>query len=218
MIRTLKFLGVAAIAALAMSSMMASIASADDLTAESYPTTLTGNDDEVDTIFSVDNGPIKCTTSDYDATITGPTTTITVTPTVSGCTFAGLAASVNFNGCHYLLHINGGGLTTGTVDIVCSGKEITVTAPTVGTAKCVVHVPAQTGLGTGTGTNIGTETTRELTLHLAITGIKYSQTAGTAETGNCATADNTVNGTLAGKARITGEVDGGTTHVGIFLS
>jgi hypothetical protein len=52
-------------------------------------------------------------------------------------------------------------------------------------------------------------------LDINITNIKYSQTMGTSETGNCATADNTTGGTWTGTAILTGSVGG---HVGIFLS
>jgi hypothetical protein len=86
----------------------------------------------------------------------------------------------------------------------------------VGTPKCIIHVPEQTDLTKVTGTNIGAGATREITLDINITNIKYSQTMGTAETGNCATADNTTGGTYTGAAVVTGSVAG--AHVGIFLS
>jgi len=199
--------------------MLASIASADDLTAESYPVTLTGNEDGTPGIAVTHGGEIKCTTVKVQGTLKEASTTITLTPSVSGCTFAGLSATANFNGCDFLVHIDGEGKTTGSVDAVCpAGKEITLTAPSVGTAKCILHAPAQTGVRLGTGTNIGAGATREVTLHLNLTGVKYSQTAGTAETGNCATADNTTNGSFTSKALATGENETTGAHIGIFLS
>jgi hypothetical protein len=121
------------------------------------------------------------------------------------------------NGCTYRGNIEAGTGTKATVDILCTGtNEITVTAPSVGTKKCIVHIPAQTGLTSGTGTNIGSGSTREGTGDINITNIKYSQTSGTAETGNCATADNTTGGTYTGTAVFTGSVAG--AHVGVFLS
>jgi hypothetical protein len=120
------------------------------------------------------------------------------------------------NGCQYRINILAIG-TTGSFDIVCTGSnEITITAPAVGTKKCIKHIPAQTDLTTVTATNIGTGTTREITLDINITNIKYSQTMGTSETGNCATADNTTGGTWTGTAVFTGSVSG--VHIGIFLS
>ena len=220
MIRNLKFLGLALVAALAMSSVVASMASADVITSEASSTTLTGGQEGTD-VFQVHGGEIKCTTVKYTGSIaSNPASFATVTPTYSGCTFAGLAATVNTNGCSYKVNVTAGaGITTGTVDVVCAeGKEITVTAPSIGTAKCIVHVPAQTGLTSGTAANVGTTTTREITLTIAINNIKYNQTAGTAETGNCATADNTTGGTYNGKALVTGENAAGTAHLGIFLS
>jgi hypothetical protein len=133
----------------------------------------------------------------------------------------GLASTIDMNGCDYLVHVSlTAGDTTGTVDVVCPvGQEITVTAPAVGTKKCIVHVPPQTGLTTGTGTNVGSAgPTSEITLSLALTGLKYSQTAGTAESGNCLTADNTTTGTYTGKALITGEDENTGAHIGLLLS
>jgi hypothetical protein len=216
----LKLLGLAAVAALALSSFTASVASADVLTVESLPTTLTGAQEGLD-VLKVHAGETRCTTVKYQGTVaTSPTTTITVTPTFSGCTFTGLAGAIDMNGCDYLFHINSAaGTTTGTTDIVCpAGQEITITAPAVGTKKCIVHIPPQTGLGSVTYTNVGVPPTSELTLSLALTGIKYSQTAGTAESGNCLTADSTTTGTYTGKALITGENETTGAHIGLLLS
>jgi hypothetical protein len=227
MIRNLKFLGLALVAALAMSSVVASMASADVITSEKAGvTTLTGKQEGTD-VFKVHGGQVNCTTVNYSGSFTTGASNVLVAPTYSGCTFAGLASTIDMNGCQYRVNINAAaGNTTGTVDIVCSaGQEITVTAPSVGTKKCIIHVPGvagpepppkNQGLTGGTGTNVGSGTTRELTLDINITNIVYSQTAGTAETGNCATADNTTGGTYTGTAIVTGSVSG--AHVGIFLS
>jgi len=217
MIRNLKFLGIALVAALAMSSVFAAAASADVITSESASsTTITGKQGGTDT-FKVDGGEVKCTTVTYTGSFSSGASSALLTPTYSGCTFAGLASTIDMNGCQYRGNIQAGSSTGATVDIVCTGSnEITVTAPSVGTKKCILHIPAQTGLTSATGTNIGSGTTREGTGDININNIKYSQTAGTAETGNCATADNTTGGTYTGTAVFTGSVSG--THVGIFLS
>jgi len=224
MIRTLRFLGVAVLASVALSAV-ASSASADTFFSEENKTvTLTGTQEETD-IFAVHAGEVKCKHVGYVGTVSNsPTTTVKVKPTYKECTFVGLAATVNVGTCEYLFHINDvvANDTTGTVDIVCPSGDITVTAPSAGTAKCIVHVPAQTGLGTATFKNVGAAmgSTREVTVEVHLTGIKYSQTAGTAETGNCTTADNTVNGTYKGKALVTGEEDKATSpaHIGIFIA
>ena len=141
-----------------------------------------------------------------------------VTPAYSGCTTAGIAAAVDMNGCTYRFNITGGISTGASLDIVCTGaNEITVTAPAVGAIKkCIKHIPAQTDLTTITGTNIGSGTTKEVTLDINITNMKYSQTMGTSETGNCATADNTTGGSYTETSSFRGSNSG--FHYGLFLS
>jgi len=217
MIRNLKFLGLALVAALAMSSVVASMASADVITSESAAvTTATGKQEGTD-VFKTHGGQVNCTTVTYTGTFSSGASSALVAPTFSGCSYAGLAMTIDMNGCLYRINVTGGTSTEGSIDIVCTGSnEITVTAPSVGTKKCILHIPAQTDLTKVKGTNIGAGATREITLDISITNIKYSQTAGTAETGNCATADSTTGGTYEGTAIVTGSISG--AHVGIFLS
>ncbi len=222
MIRNFQF-AVVALVALASSAFAASVASADEFKSESAPVTLTGKQGEPIDTFSTHAGNVKCTSATYKGTQSSTsTTTIQVAPTYSGCTFVGLNSTITTNGCEYLFHVPAtAGVTTGTVDIVCPGtNEITVTAPTpaLGKAKCIVHVPPQTGLGTVTYSNIGSGTTREVKVAVSLSGIKYSQTAGVAESGNCGTQDSTTTGTYVGGATVTGEVEEGSTHIGLFLS
>jgi len=222
MIRNFKFFGVAVTALLAMSAMAVSSASADTFQSEENKVvTLTGSQEGTD-VFTVQAGEVKCSSVKYTGTqATSPETTIKAKPTYSGCTFAGLAATVNTGVCEYVFHINdAAGDTTGTADIVCTSGEITVTAPSVGTAKCIVHVPPQNGLKTVTYKNVaGVGPTREITVEANLSEITYSQTKGTAETGNCATEDSKKTGTYVGKALVTGEEDKAEkpNHIGIFL-
>ncbi len=209
----------ALIAVWAIGAAIAGTSTADVLTSEAASTTLTGVQEGQNWLFT--GGEVKCTTVKYHGALSSTSSSqFTVTPTYSGCTFVGLAATFSMNGCDYLVRINAAaGNTTGTIDVVCSGgKEATITAPSVGTAKCIVHIPPQTGLGPVSAVNLGSTTTREITLSLNITNIAYSQTAGTAETGNCATADSKTGGTHTGSALFTGENAAGTSHIGIFLS
>ncbi len=207
-------------AALALGLTTAGTAGADVFTTEAVNVMVTGAQEGTD-VFKLHGGEVKCTTVKYTASVSsGSSSQVTASPTYSGCTFAGLAATIGMNGCDYLLKINAeAGNTTLTEDVVCpSGKEITITAPSVGTAKCITHIPPQTGLGPASAVNVGSLATREVTITAGVTNMKYSQTAGTAETGNCATADNTTGGTYTGKALLTGENFSGTAHIGIFLS
>jgi len=217
MIRKSKFLGPVLIVALAMCSFAVSAASGDVITSESGSVTTVSGLEEGADVWKFHAGELKCTTVSYAGSFSSGASSVLVTPAYSGCTTAGLAAAIDMNGCQYRVNMTSGTSTEGSIDIVCIGSnEITVTAPPIGTKKCIKHIPAQTDLTALTGTNVGSGTTREITLDINITNMKYSQTAGTAETGNCTTADNTTGGIWTGKAIFTGSVTG--AHVGIFLS
>lgn len=203
--------------ALAFSAVTAPIATAaDSLTAESYPATLTGTPDEFTGVITSTAGSLGCTGVLYHGVVEKASSTLSVTPSFSGCSFFGFPGTVDMNGCSYLFHLAEGS-TKATVDIVCpAGKEITGTGVSVGTAKCTIHVPAQTGLSEVLFKNVGAGSTRELTIEVNLKGIKYTHTAGTG-IGTCTSGMGTT-GTLTSKIKVTGELVGGTTHTGLFLS
>ena len=217
--RYAKALGLAFVAMLALSAVAATAASADDFTAEKYPATLTGtNDPGFQDEFSSTVGTFRCTETKYTATIAGPTTSLTASPSFSGCAAFGFPVVIDMNGC--TLKFNVGAGTTGDVDLVCpAGAEVTMTANSAGTTKCTEHIKAQSDVaGTVTYSNIGVGATREITVSSALSGIDYAHTAGTG-IGKC-TAGSGVNGTLNAKVILTGENDGPvfTEHIGVFMS
>ena len=214
MIRKIKFLGMALIAVFAMSAVGVSAASAVEFHSEGSPVSLTGTQEGESNGFDIQFGETKCKTVDYNGTTpSGVTTetTITLTPKYELCTFAGVATTIDTNGCTFVIHITG--TDQGTVTVECpAGQEITVTGGT----KCIVHIPPQ-DVGEITLTNIGTGTTREITAHLnGINAITYSQTPGTG-VGKC-TALTTGAGKFTGTATITGETDPGGVHTGLFFT
>lgn len=222
--RNLKILGLALVAVFALSAMAASMASADDLTAEKYPVTLTGDQDGQTDVFTTTAGTVTCKKASYHGTISGPSTEVSATPTYSECLALGFTGTIDMNECTYKFKIGGSGSTTSTVDIVCpAGKEITVTAIAAGTTKCIIHVPPQTGLTHVNWTNVAGPP-KEITGDIEITNLKYSHT-GTAPPspavgtglGACTTGSAT-NGKYTGKAKVIGEEDSNFTRVGIFFS
>jgi hypothetical protein len=221
MIRKLKVLPLALLAA--MGTVAVSVASADTFTsAGGVAVTLTGKETGTGDVITTTAGTAKCREVTYTGTSASGVTTVTLVPnypikTTGGeqnCTGFGFPAEINMNGCSYLFHI--AAATTGTMDIVCpEGKEITITAATAGIIKCIVHVPAETGLGPITYKNTGSGATREIEIEANVTGLVYRHTAGSG-LGACTTGQSTA-GSYVGKAIVTGETDGGSTHVGIFL-
>lgn len=229
MIRSLKALGLGLIAMLAVSVISVSAASADAFTTESYPATITGGDDPGvagTSEFASTGGVAKCPSATYHATLSGASTTLTVTPNLNGasdnCTVAGsIPAVVDLNGCDFLVHIGSGASTSVTADLLCpAGKEVTMTSNqnTAGslTTKCTTHLPPQTLSGI-TYDNLGAGTTREIRATMNVSGITYTETAGTG-LGACATSVLQHTGTLKGTDLLTAETDGGNTHIGFFLT
>ncbi len=216
MTRNLKFLGVLIVIALALCAVTANVSSADLLTAEQTPVALTGSMDGGSDEFAFDFGSFKCINDKHSGTVSSsPVSTISVTSAYVCSVLGGV--TFHMNGCTYLFHINSGGSTAGTTDIVCpTGKEITVTWPASGTPACVIHIPSQSGLSGVSFATVGSATTREVTVNLALT-FRYAQTKGSSEVGSCATGDNTF-GTYNGRILFTAASESSGSHVGIFLS
>lgn len=233
--RNLKAFGLVLVAILAMSAMAASMASADDLTAEQEKVVLSGKNEPPPVAadkFTITAGDTSCKEVIYDkVTVTTPTTTVTVTPTYPtitagteehNCKSLGFPATIDMNGCAYEFHITRSGSTLGDVTIECpKEKEITVTAFAGGTIKCTIHVPPQT-LSVAANpdpvayTNIGAGKTREITIKVTYGNLSYKHTKGTG-LGAC-TEGAAATGSFTGTGLVTATNDAETEHVGIFLS
>jgi hypothetical protein len=218
MTRKFKTLGLVLVSVLALSAAGASGASAaTEFHYETSPVTLTGSQEGESNAFDVQFGEVKCGTAKYTGKT--PTGTVDITVTISvlfeNCTFAGVASTVDLNGCHFLIHLQNVPVPFRIIiDVVCpAGQEITVTGGT----KCTLHIPAQTGLGPATVTNIGAGATREVTAALAgIQNITYTQTPGTG-VGKCSSITSST-GKYTGTSTFTGENEAGTAHIGVFVA
>ena len=159
--RKLKTLGLAVVAVLAMSAVVATAAQAQ-FTASSYPTAATatspkGNDD-----FKTEAGSVECKGHFAVAALTEASNTVTVTPTYSECIAFFFSATVHMNGCDYVFHNNG------EVDLECpEGAAVTITA-----GPCEVDIPPQTGLKSVAFTNDATD----ITVKSTTKGITYNVT------------------------------------------
>jgi len=182
MIRILKSLGLALVAMAAMSAVVASASQASEYTCSAYECLATGSNTAGNETFTTPGGTVQCNshyTVEKEGTtnatgITGPTTTVTVTPTYTGCkAFGFVNATVNMMGCDYVFHSGSlivAGRYNNSVSIVCPAGSgpITITAGT-----CVVDVPAQ-----GPLTNVETENLAggTLTVKPNVTGITLNVT------------------------------------------
>jgi hypothetical protein len=155
MIRNLKSLGLALVAVLAMSAVVASAAQAvPSFTASAYPATATGSNSKGSETFTLDHSTVQCDSHFVTNSLAAASSTLTVTPTYSNCEAFGFSATVNPEGCTYVFHATeqvAAGVYNHHVDVVCpTGKSIKITA-----ATCSAEVKAQTGKTTATTTNLG---------------------------------------------------------------
>jgi hypothetical protein len=194
MIRNFKVLGLAMVAALALTAFGASAASAAEFHSSVAPVKVTGSQSTTH-VFTTDPGTVTCTTATFAGEQSTKTAaSITITPTYSNCTlktiFGNIAVTVDFKtaGCDY--HFNASGHT----EIKCTtgNKSVVVSGP-----GCTVTVPAQTLSKAVSYSNNAGKT--DIIVDASATGISYSYTGFT-----CGSGSGTTNGTY----------DGNTTMVG----
>jgi hypothetical protein len=171
MTRKLKTSGVALLAALALTAVAASIASAADYTASAYPTTGTGESPIGNGTFITEAGSTECKTH-FEATLTEASSRLTVKTKVPECAraFGLINATVNMGSCDYLFTEpikTAPNAWLAPVDIACtnSWEPMTVTA-----ATCKVTIGSQTP---GGGANI-TNTAGDVSVQITLEGIKYA--------------------------------------------
>lgn len=171
MIRNFKVLGLALVAVLAMSAMVASSASAAQFTATSGAK-----------IEAKDTSNVKLTVTGQEVTCNSAV----FTGTAPAAAFPSIGVNAAYNECKTGLgtnatvtgfgqHGEGGKCSftlyaAGTADLNCpAGQEVTVDA-----ATCIVHIPAQKGLGKLTYTNNG----KHVDIGINVTGITGNHTDG----------------------------------------
>jgi hypothetical protein len=151
MIRNFKALGLAVVAVLAMSAVVASAAQAEATTAQftaaTYPTTFEGTNTAGSEVFTTEGGKVECA-SKFTGSMSAASQTSEAHPTYTGCkAFGFLTATVNTEECNYLFHVTtktGEGKYQAHADVVCpAGQSIKVSAST-----CKIEIKGQTGLTT----------------------------------------------------------------------
>lgn len=204
MARNLKALGLTLFAALAIGAMSASAATAEpfDFVSEIANPTITGSPDGKLT-WGFDLGKVGClhvTEEGAGGEATESPHEI-LTPTFAECTFAGIPANIDVNGCSFEYNTGEieGGNFEGDMDIVCApGKSVEFTA-----AGCTITLLAQNGLKKVTFTNKGEKKGREVTVDLNITGVSYEEDP-VGMTPSCKKAKK-ANGTITGARTLTAE-------------
>jgi hypothetical protein len=215
----LKIIGIVIAALFACSAMTVSAAGGPFwFESDADPGVFTDLNGELDPgasdVWTVDAGEISCTNISYSGRMEDNTeTTMTLTPSYGGCTFHGLPATIDVNGCAFVLHTwlvikegtPGGEYEAGTVIECPVGKDITVTQISGGVKKCTIHIEPQ-NLGEGlilTNAGEAGAQTEDITADVDYENIKYTQTEGSGA-GKCVTTTTTPNGSWVGKETFKG--------------
>lgn len=213
MTRTLKTLGIALCAVLAMSGIAASNASANPFFHTEFAgTVLTGGQTGlVANVLTTDLGEMKCKVVQFGGSQAAQTTTtMTLTPKYEECKVGMSNATVTLNGCAYTFHLEEQAEPVeARMGIECpfAGGRIEIHV-----GECTITVPAQEPRKTVTFTNEGAGTTRSVVADLNVSGIHYIEHGAT-----CASETvTTENGTYTGLITVTGE-DSEQHHKGIWV-
>lgn len=214
MTRNLKALGLALVAAFALSAVVSSAASAEPFAfhSEIQHTTLTGAG-EGSSSFTFDAGTAKCSTAKYEGTmLSEESTSLTLAPAFESCTIAGVKADVSMNGCQFVLTASAkeGGIYKGTMGISCGeGKSMTILVTLLGVTVCTIDIPAQTL----SGVTFSEVSEGDVKATASVSGITYSQTPK--EGSFCSKVENKANGTYSGVAVIAGSLGEAQVNVGM---
>ena len=204
--RKIKVLCLTMAALFAFSAISAAGASATEkyFHSAAHTTTITASKDK-DHVFTTNAGTVTCTTAHFTGEATGTTVQdLNMSINYNNCTAFGFVnVPIEENGCTYTFTSHTTNDVTGLtenlkVHLLCPGSStIEIKAP-----FCTTKVGPQTLEGF-TPTNLNNPTTgkKDVTLHIAVSGIAYNE---------CGT--NRTNGTYHGSSTIEG-----TDHLGNYL-
>jgi hypothetical protein len=202
-VRLTKMLGLALIAAAAMSAVIASAASAAEFFHDAEGTArVTAKNEGVHKFTAGIIGTIECKKATFTGTsfVTSPQPTVTVEPTYTECTFLGVSGVVvKTNGCSYTFNLpTGAGPFTGTTTVNCpTGKKIEFEA-----TGCKIAVGAQGPLSSVTYTNLAT-VPMSVKVAASVSKIKYTSS------GTCVVLGEKEDGSYSGTAIADAETEAG---------
>jgi hypothetical protein len=210
MTRNLKVLGLALVAALAMSALAASAASATySFGAPNAPTDGTGS--QIGTnIFTTGAGTVECTSATFSGTQGSESSSdVTISPHYTGCTaFTIVGTHVKMNGCTYTfttptVDLGGGEFTGESPHVICTGEnQIEITPTGFFGSICTVKIPGQTPTsGHVIYKNEGEGTTRVVKVTATVGGIHFTSSGGI-----CGSSGT--NGSYEGSVTLRGYQDG----------
>ena len=165
MIRKFKTLGLAFVAVLAMSAVVASASQAANFTASSYPASFTTESAKGNDTFKTEAGTVECK-AHFEGSLAAASESILVKPKYTECQAFGLAAEVTVGAnCYYQF------TTSQEVHVVAVGGTCVIV---IHTATCTTQLNPQTGLKTVDLNN--NAATTDITAQATVTGIAYEVT------------------------------------------
>ncbi|HEY8810064.1 MAG TPA: hypothetical protein VIM28_08580 [Solirubrobacterales bacterium] len=211
MILRLKTLGLALVAVLAMSVVVASAAHAEEgekkFEAGKYNAFLTGEQiagagHGAELAFNIGVfGQVKCSKVLFDAIMTVATSTVTMAPTYSGCAIGTKPVTTTLNGCEFLFH------GSGAVDLTCpAGQSLIIhlyasaAEHKLGNVLCEYTVGPQAGLKEITFTNTTTISPDDVDITFNIKKIAVKRIKGTEPNCGVANPEGIYTGTTTFKA------------------
>ena len=186
---------------LALAAAGASSASASNFYAEEFVAEVKGEATEAHTLGAGEL-KIQCKKANLTGELLEPSEAQTVAPTYAECTAAGTSATIEANGCTYVLHAGTEeteNVVGGTFDIACP-KEQSIKVVALG-GQCEAKVGAQSGLTSATYQDNPEAEPPTATLKESLTGIHYTITKDGAFCPFPGTGEKT-NGTLSGNSTL----------------
>lgn len=179
----------------AMLAMGATGASAAEFHAAATPVEFTGTQ-TTNHVFKFKAGTVTCKKAAFAGTLAVTTaTSLKLSPSYAECTFNGVNATVDVNGCTYAYTASSA--TSGQIAINCpEGKTLVFTGP-----SCTVTVAAQGPLNKMKYETTGTSPNRDFDIIHEVTEIKYTQSGAGCLGGSGTFTD----GTYTGAATVKGE-------------
>lgn len=187
--RGLKLSGLVVVLTLSIAAMTAASALAVEGVGEagSYPATITATQigSIVTTLGVGGSRSMRCTTEKFSGTLSGPASTLTITPTYAGCVTnpGGGPASITMNGCDYSVTASQRLSSTsgkGVGSLVCpvSGIVEIVATSTAGSVLCEWRVSSQGPLESATWASKAS-TPSDVEISFNLSGIQAKVVKGT---------------------------------------
>jgi hypothetical protein len=175
--------------------------------ASSYPAKLKAAGGEAQ-VFKNPESSFKCKTLSLGGTLNEASSTATLTPTYSECTFWDAPMTVKMNGCTFQIHLVKKDeflpRFDGTLDLLCpAGKNLEFVS--FFTQGCSWSYPEKTALSRVTVENRPEDSPDDIYLYFEITGLKVTEKGGNSTCGE----STWTSASLAGMVRVQAETEKG---------